>query len=149
MRLNSIILTGLLLLVLPTSAQQLSEDCKTKITYENRNQIEYQPLSISTIAGVALDKDKVPVPVVCLGLFTESDHRLVASTVTDGKGNFEFSQVAPGRYRLVAKYNGFCPANISLRLVRRSSKSQRRVERLVLHMQLAGVDSCSYGDLSK
>jgi hypothetical protein len=147
MKLNPIfILTSFFLLVLPTSAQQPAEECKAKITYENRNQIEYRPLSVSIVSGVALDKDQVPIPSVCLGLFTERGHRLVANAVTDQTGSFNFSRVIPGRYRLMAKYNGFCPANLSLRIMRRPSKSNRKGRHLVFHMQPTGMDSCSYGD---
>jgi hypothetical protein len=145
MKLNPIfILVSFLLLVLPTSAQQ-PEECKPNITYENRNQIEYRPLSVSIVSGVALDKDQVPIPTVCLGLFTERGHRLVANAVTDQKGSFNFSRVIPGTYRLVAKYDGFCPANLSLRIMGRPSKSNQRPKHLVFHMQPTGMDSCSYG----
>jgi hypothetical protein len=146
MKLNPIfVLTGFLFLMLPISAQQPAEECP-KITYENRNQIEYRPLSVSVVSGVALDKDQVPIPSVCLGLFTERGHRLVASAVTDQKGGFNFSRVIPGRYRLVAMYSGFCPANLSLRVMRRLSEHEQKRKHLVLHMQPKGMDSCSYGD---
>lgn len=100
--------------------------------------------SVNAVFGIAQDKDKVLVPNVCLGLFTEREHRLVESAVTDQEGRFNFGQVNPGRYRLVAKYEGFCTANVPVQIMRISSKLKPRRNLLVLHMQLAEIDSCSY-----
>ena len=38
---------------------------------------------------------------VCIGLFNQNDKRLVASATTESGGQFEFPDVAPGRYLLV------------------------------------------------
>src|SRR4030095_7209241 len=38
---------------------------------------------------------------VCIGLFNQNDKRLVASVTTESGGQFEFPDVAPGRYVLV------------------------------------------------
>ena len=84
---SSLMLIGLLLFVLPSSAQQAADECKAKIAYENRNQIQYRPLSITAVSGIALDKDRVRIPNVCPGLFTERGHRLVETAVTDQKGD--------------------------------------------------------------
>ena len=46
---------------------------------------------------------------------------LRATTQTDAKGAFRFRHVASSRYRIVAKYEGFCPA-----------------------VQPAAIDTCSY-----
>jgi hypothetical protein len=146
MTLKLLTLIFIILIVTPVSAQQKEEPCKTPITYENRNQIEYSPLPIQIVSGVAQDKDGARIPGVCLGLFTEKEHRLVATAVTDEEGNFQFNQVPPGRYRLVAKYSGFCPANTLLRLTRRASNKKMKTKTLVLHMETAKIDHCSYGD---
>ena len=51
---------------------------------------------------------------------------LRATTQTDAKGAFRFRHVATSRYRIVAKYEGFCPANA------------------ILLVQPAAIDTCSY-----
>ena len=70
----------------------------------------------------------------------EPDHKLVATTQTDTKGAFKFRHVVSGRYRIVAKYDAFCPANAIL-LVQPTARKSLRV-----HMRPAGIDKCSYID---
>jgi hypothetical protein len=41
-----------------------------------------------------------PVNGACLSLFTEKDHKLVASVVADEKGHFMFGAIKTGVYRL-------------------------------------------------
>lgn len=142
----SLVLISIVLFVLPVSAQQPAGQCKAKLTYENRNQIENRPISITGVSGIAQDTDQVPIPGVCLGLFTEVEHQLVDAAVTDQKGRFDFGRVNPGRYRLVAEYEGFCTANLAVLVRNRSSKHKTSRKRLVFHMRLAGIDSCSYGE---
>lgn len=50
-----------------------------------------------------------------------------------------------GEYRLVGQDAGFCPANQIIRIKPRSS--QKRL--LVVHMNVRGIDACSYVELSK
>ena len=96
------------------------------IEYGNRNQVDPEPLSITILSGKVFDEigeDPVqvhaPIPGACLGLFTETDHRLIASATTDDRGNFRFARVSPGQYRLVARdpQNVFCVANARVRIV--------------------------------
>ena len=124
--------------------QEVIEQCRSPIEYENHNQVDYGPLSVRMVRGRALDKDRVSIPGVCLGLFSEKAHRLIAQTVTDQEGRFEFSAVTPGRYRLVGQYQGFCTANVPLRIVRwpRGGMVERR--QIVLHMEPAAIDHCSF-----
>ncbi len=135
----SLALISLLMFVSPLSPQQPQGECKPKITHENPNQIDPRPVTIAVISGIAQDKEQVGIPNVCLGLFL--GHRLISTAVTDQKGRFTFGQVNPGRYRLVARYEGFCTANLPVLV-----KPNARHKRLVLHMQLSTIDSCSYGD---
>jgi hypothetical protein len=112
-------------------------------TYQNHNMIDYGPLVFRNLSGRAIDPSSAEVPGACLGLFTEDGHRLVAVTETDQDGNFAFATVEPGRYRLVARYDSLCTANIPLKIVRWPRGRQRE---LVLHMKGRGIDQCSYGD---
>ena len=124
---------------------QQSERCKSPIEYENHNQVDYGPLSIRAVTGRASDKDRVSIPGVCLGLFTEKEHRLVAQTITDQEGRFHFSVVPKGRYRLVAQYPGFCSANVPLRIVRWPGGGLLKARHIVLHMEPTAIDHCSFG----
>ena len=124
--------------------------CKSPIEYDNRNQVDPKHSTVRRILGHAISeagdpaKGIGPVPV-CLGLFTEKDHRLIASAVADEEGRFEFGPIPPGRFHLVVRdpLNLFCLANMPLEVV----KWRRGKERpLVIHMRPAGIDNCSYGD---
>jgi hypothetical protein len=130
----------ILALAIAAGAQETST-CKKDTSYENHNQIDYGPLQVQQITGIAKDPRGVALPKVCLFLFTENDHKLIASTATDDKGEFRIEPVAPGKYRLVAKYSWFCSANVPLMVKKRGDKSRT----LVLHMRPPAVDTCSFG----
>lgn len=124
--------------------QQSIEQCRSPIEYENHNQVEYGPFSVRMVEGRALDKDQVPIAGVCLGLFSEKAHRLIAETATDQEGRFQFSAVTPGRYRLVGQYRGFCAANVPLHVVRWPRGGMLEPRHIVLHMEPAAIDHCSF-----
>lgn len=110
------------------------------MVYENHNQIDSKAVALRAVTGKAHDEQGIVIPNVSLGLFTEKDHRLVMITWSATDGAFQFTGVTPGRYRLVAKYDGLCPANVPIRVTRLSS--DRGVD---LHMMPRGIDTCSYG----
>jgi len=112
--------------------------------YENHNQTDYKALIIRAVVGKAHDEQGVPIPNVSLGLFTEKDHKLVTVVESAADGTFEFRKVTPGLYRLVAKYNGFCAANVPIE-VRHHASTNRVVD---LHMKPARLDTCSYGTVA-
>jgi len=118
---------------------QMTTSCG-QITYEDRNQIDYGPLRVGVVEGHARDDGGTAIESVCLGLFTEPDHKLVATTQTNAKGAFRFRHVANGRYRIVAKYDSLCPANAILLVLPIARKSLR------VHMKPVGIDTCSYVD---
>ena len=113
------------------------------LTYESRNQTDYGPLLVASIRGTAQDAQGGPIPKTCVGVFTETDHRLIAVTRTDAGGRFELKGIPDGDYRLVAKYEGFCPANAKLH-VERGKKIKTL---LAVQMRFAGLDTCSYVEL--
>ena len=132
------------------SAQQQVPICKSPIEYGNRNQVEPKRSSVRGISGRVIAEVGQPAKEVgavpaCLGLFTESDHRLIASVVADDEGRFKFGSVSPGKYRLVVRdpQNGFCVANMPLSIAK---WPRGKAKSLVIHMRPAGVDDCSYGD---
>lgn len=125
----------------PSFAQEKSAST-CKIEYENHNQTDYGPLAVQEVKGTITDPQESAVPKVCIGIFTEKDHRLVASTESDADGKFSVPSVRPGRYRLVVKADSLCAANVPLQVV----KSQKRSRVLRVHMKARGLDSCSYAD---
>ena len=147
---SSVVISVFLVVVLGSicRAQQQAVTCPVIIEYGNRNQVETKRSTLNALKGRVMAevgnpaKEFGPVPA-CLGLFSEDDHRLVASTVADENGHYQFKTVPPGLYRLVVRdpQNVFCVANMPLRIVRFS-----RARTLVIHMRPTGIDDCSYGD---
>lgn len=127
-----------------------SSQCST--AYENLNQIDYGPLRVSEVTGrsvIQIETKIVQNDVrdACLVLFTEKDHRVVASIRTAPDGRFIMKSIAPGRYRLVARIPGFCVANIPLEVVRPNHPSVHPTEILIRFLP-RGLDACSYGELA-
>jgi carboxypeptidase family protein len=111
--------------------------------------VDYGPLKVHAIRGTNLievgnEQQQMGIPGACLILFTESDRRLVASVKTGADGRFEMKGIVPGRYRLIARLNGFCTANIPVEII----KSSRRKTQIVVHFRVTGLDDCSYGELA-
>jgi hypothetical protein len=127
---------------------QNGDASKCSTVYENHNQTDYGPLKVHEVRGSSLiqvgSQAQQGASGACLVLFTEEDHKVVASVVADVGGHFEVRDVAPGRYRLVARAEGLCTANIPLEVV----TSSRRKQEIVVHFRPAGLDTCSYGELS-
>jgi hypothetical protein len=115
------------------------------IVYENHNQVDYAALVLQTVVGKVHDEQQVPIPKAAFALFTEKTHQLVSFTESASDGSFAFGHVAPGLYRLVVKYEGFCSANIPISVTRHA----RSGGRLDVHMKPASLDSCSYGEISR
>jgi len=129
------------LAVVPGAAQ--SQGGCSDERYENHNQVDYGPLRLSAVRGVAIDPTRVPMSRACVLLFEERKHALVSKIETASDGSFNLPKVKNGAYRLVVKGYGFCPANVPI-VVQLSHKERRR---LIVHMQGAGIDSCSGGEL--
>ena len=136
-------------------AQQQKNLCDSPIKYESRNQVDPPPLSVSVVSGRVINevgalgdspKEVGPVDGACIGLFTEKDHQLIASTNADDEGRFRLNKVPVGRYRLVVRAGSLCVANVPLRVIRGARDKAGESRQLVIHMRAAGIDTCSYGD---
>jgi hypothetical protein len=123
--------------------QELKAQKSCEMKYVNRNQIDTEPYKINKVYGKAIDKDNVAIPDACIGIFTEEGHELVAQTKTDEKGNFAFNKVPAGKYRLIAIYNGFCPANTPFK-VRKVKLFRRSNRRFIINFMFSRIDTCSY-----
>jgi hypothetical protein len=142
---------GAVLLVFsgPCLAQQKDKTSQCSTVYENHNQTDYGPLQVHAIEGVSViqvgTQEQPRVPGACFALFTEKDHKLVASVKADSDGRFELRDVASGRYRLVARAEGLCTANVPLEVVK---SSRGRKTEILVHFRPTGIDTCSYGELA-
>ncbi len=105
--------------------------------------VDYSPIKVSGIRGVAVDVSGASVPTVCIALFTEQDHKFIAAAITSDDGQFAIADIKPGKYRLTARLSPFCTANVPVQ-VERHKPDQLRVQ-----MRAAGMDSCSFGEVTK
>jgi hypothetical protein len=137
----------ILLCTLPIAAQNATSDCPKRVEYINRNEVDPPMISLRGIEGRAVDSSGEAVPNVCVALFTEKERRFVAQTLTDENGYFRFEKISSGDYRLVGRleYDYLCPVNVRVRRVTSTSGSGKK--KLVLHVQPAAIDDCSYGDV--
>ena len=85
------------------------------------------------LGGDAMSGAKVSV-------FAEDGHALVATTVTDREGKFRF-KVDKGLYRVVARVEGLCPANVPVKV----ESTVLAKHKLVITMVAKDIDTCSYG----
>jgi len=134
---------GLFLLGSGSLLAQLS--ARDPVVYESHNQIDPRRLKLHSISGTATDDGRALIPAVIIGLFTDLGHKLIATTLTDSKGEFAMAHVSPGKYRLVAKFDGFCPANVPILV--ESTNLLTSGKSLKLHMRPGGIDTCSFGSL--
>ncbi len=147
-----LILAAITLLQPVLLAQEKGEPCKLPIEYANRNQVDYGPLSVRIVSGRVLAEvggpahEIGPVPGACVSLFTEGEHRFIASVIPDEKGHFAFKSIRSGRYRLVVHAKPLCVASVPLRVVSWPRGGLLSGKRLVIHMRAAAIDRCSYGD---
>jgi len=116
------------------------------VAYENHNSLDNKIFAVRKIRGTVSDKSGMPIADGTVGVFTDDpQHKFVASAGVTESGVFEFGRLTPGRYRVVVKYDSFCPANILVEV-----KGQAPADRIVrVHMIPRGLDSCSYGEPDK
>ena len=127
----------------PLFSQQKRESSPCVADYENHNQVEYRPLIVQAVNGTVVDLAQEAVSQVCVAIFAEKDHALIATTQSDANGKFSLEKIRPGRYRLVVKADPLCAANVPLRVVKNTKKKMA----LRVHMKARGLDACSYADL--
>ena len=129
-----------LLVALPALGQKHQKNSCSQSTYENRNFIDYGPLKVQDVRGVAWEPGGAHIVGACIAIFSEENHTLIAAVETSKAGTFLLSGIPPGRYRLVVKASPLCPANAQLIVV----KHQWRKRILHVHMKVGGIDECSF-----
>src|SRR5687767_16034613 len=78
-------------------AQQEKTTCLNEVGYENHNFLELGALTVGDLKGQVTNEKSAPIPQSCLGVYTETEHKLIASTTSDENGNYKFDKIRPGR----------------------------------------------------
>jgi hypothetical protein len=64
------------------------------------------------------DPQQVAVPKVCVGIFTQKEHKVVATAENRCRGKFSLQSLPHERYRPVVKADPLCAANVPLQVVK-------------------------------
>lgn len=110
-------------------------------TYVNENGTDPTPLNLRELQGRVEGLGGDAMPRAQVALFTENGHALLATVVTDREGKFRFDKVEKGLYRVVARVEGLCPANVPVKL--ESGLLAKR--KIIITMRPKDPDTCSYG----
>lgn len=121
------------------SAQESGDGDCSKITYENRNQIDPPAIKARALYARVIDQNDVAFSSGCVGIFREGDKKLIKMIEVSKSGRFSLKGLPNGSYRLMVKIPGFCPANS--RLILRRSLGRKSV---VVHMIVGGMHCPSY-----
>ncbi len=109
--------------------------------YADENGTDPAPLNLRELEGSVRGLGGEAMPRAQVALFTENGHALVATTTRDREGKFRFDKVQKGLYRVVARVEGLCPANVPIKI--ESSLLAHR--KLIITMRPKDIDTCSYG----
>lgn len=72
-----------------------------------------QTATTGSIVGTASDSSGAVVPGVVIRLFSNETNTMIRNTKTDGRGDFVFTLLTPGSYRLEAAKEGFQAVSLS------------------------------------
>jgi len=122
------------------SAAGIAQSPATPV-YVNENPKDPAPLKLRELQGTVIDLGGDPMPRATVSLFTEDTHLLVGSETTDRDGKFKFQKLRHGAYRVVARVDGLCPANVPI-VLEGSLLAHRKLE---ITMRPKNIDTCSYG----
>ena len=126
-------------------AQQEKTTCSHEVKYENHNQVDPDALTVRDLKGQVTDMDGATIPRACLSVYTETERKLIASTMSDENGNYKFDKIRPGQYRLIVFINGYCTANAKI-IIAAPCLSSIKYKSVYVHMRVRGIDTCSYAN---
>jgi hypothetical protein len=109
--------------------------------YVNENSTDPAPLKLDGLEGKVQGLGGDAMSGARVSLFTEEGHTLVSSVNSDRNGKFKFDKVEHGFYRVVARVEGLCPANIPVKI----EGSMLAKHKLIITMRPKDIDTCSYG----
>jgi len=124
-----------------TALSTATETPPTAASYVNENSTDTAPLKLRDVNGVVRGLGGDAMSRASVSLFTEQGHALIGTIVSDRDGKFRFGRVDKGLYRIVARIEGLCTANIPI-VVESSLRAHRKV---VITMRPKDIDTCSYG----
>lgn len=112
-------------------------------TYVDENPNPPAQLKLGAIVGRVRGLGGDAIPRATIALFTDEGkvHTFISSVVTDREGKFHFDKVEHGLYRVVAKVDGLCPANIPVKV----ESALIMHHKLEITMRPKDIDTCSYG----
>jgi hypothetical protein len=125
----------------PAGGASAAGEVGSAAVYVDENPKEPKVLKLDGLEGSVRGLGGDGLPRATVSVFTEDGHTLVASMVTDKDGKFRFSKLDKGLYRVVARIEGLCPANVPVK-VEASPLAKRK---LVITMVAKDIDTCSYG----
>ena len=131
-------------------AQTSPRTCASAHEYTDCNKTDPHSLATRIITGRVVvetgdpTKEAGPINGACLLLFTEKDHKLVASMIADEKGHFMFGAIRPGLYRLVARdpQDTSSVANGRIQVYPQGQGPVPKHIGLVVRLRPAGTDGC-------
>lgn len=95
-------------------AQQRLPNCAS-LPHERHNQIDYGPLRVKSVRGTLKAVDGYPVFQDCVGIFTESGEKLLASGAANEPEDFLVAGLPNRTYRMVITGEGFCDVVVILK----------------------------------
>lgn len=112
----------------------------TTAVYVNENGTDPAPLNLRELQGKVEGLGGEAMPRAQVALFAENGHMLLATAISDREGKFRFEKVEKGLYRVVARVEGLCPANVPVK-VESGFLAKRK---LIITMRPKDLDTCSY-----
>ena len=111
--------------------------------YVDENATPPAPLKLSGIVGRVRGLGGDAIPRATISLFTDEGkvHTFLSAVMSDRDGKFHFDKVEHGFYRVVARVDGLCAANIPVK-VESALIMHRKLE---ITMRPKDLDTCSYG----
>ena len=131
---------GLMSLLAAASARAAQDAAAATPAYADENQTDPAPLRLNAVEGAVRGLGGAPMSRASVSLFAENGHALVATAMTGKDGKFHFEKIDKGFYRIVARVDGLCTANIPIEV----GSSLLEHHRLIITMQAKDLDRCSY-----
>ena len=141
MKTMQIVTFGLMILSVAARAGLGQSAAVPTPVYVDENQKDPPPLKLGGLSGQVKGLGGDAMPRAVVSLFTEETHTLVASVNSDKDGKFKFDKVGKGLYRVIARIDGLCTANIPIKI----ESSPLADHRLIITMRPKDIDTCSYG----
>jgi len=110
-------------------------------TYVNENGTDPATLNLRELDGKVVGLGGEPMPRAQVALFSENGHALLGTVVSDRQGKFRFDKIEKGLYRVVARVEGLCPANVPVKV----GSGFLAKRHLIITMRPKDLDTCSYG----